>query len=185
MKKFLPYFLFSLCLITLPAAGQQDGATNNNQDEQAEEESNAEETEGPKRFWQASLSGGEYMVALDRISSISMHQYVLDAQLLVTELVIDTNGRALARFYHVTSVAEDVDSAVGQAILSRGADLLDRAGQKAGTDVHNLAQKNYPTTSHAGMIEYRVLHRQDLKAIFNSAKSAWESGKGRKITVRD
>ena len=32
-----------------------------------------DDTEQPNRFWQASLRGGNYMVAIDRISSISRH----------------------------------------------------------------------------------------------------------------
>ncbi|WP_193212461.1 hypothetical protein [Luteolibacter marinus] len=187
MKKSALLHLSALLLVLGPVSAQQTNQNNQNNDQEEEQtddqDSNAEETEINKRFWEASLAGGDYMVALDRISSVSIHQYVLDAQLLVTEVVIDTNGRALARFYHVASVAEDTGSAMGGTIAKRGADLLDRAGQRAQTDVLNLAQKNYPTTSHAGMIEYRVLNRNDVQAIFRSAKGAWESGKGRKITI--
>ena len=168
-----------------PAEGGQDGGNNNaEQSESDDTESKAEESEGPRRFWQASLPGGHYMVAIDRIASISMHQYVLDANLLVDEVVVDTNGRGLARFYYVTSVAEASGSAAAGRVVAKGRELLDRAGQRAGTDFHELAQKNYPTTSHAGMIEYRILDRRDLEELYKSLKNAWETGKGRKLTVK-
>ncbi|TAE78725.1 MAG: hypothetical protein EAZ84_00430 [Verrucomicrobia bacterium] len=86
MKKSLAILAFAALLPVLPATAQ-----NANQDPAAENQT--EESNGPHRFWQASLPGGHYMVAIDRIASISMHQYVLDAQLLVDEVVIDTNGR--------------------------------------------------------------------------------------------
>lgn len=168
-----------------PAEGGQDGDNNNaEQSEGDDKENKPEESDGPRRFWQASLPGGHYMVAIDRIASISMHQYVLDANLLVDEVVVDTNGRGLARFYYVTSVAEASGSAAAGRVVAKGRELLDRAGQRAGTDVHELAQKNYPTTSHAGMIEYRILDRRDLEELYKSLKNAWETGKGRKLTVK-
>lgn len=164
--------------------GQSRGGNNAEQSNDGDEESNTEESDGPRRFWQASLPGGHYMVAIDRIASISMHQYVLDANLLVDEVVVDTNGRGLARFYYVTSVAEDSGSPTAGRVVAKGRELLDRAGQRAGSNVHELAQKNYPTTSHAGMIEYRLLDRRDLEELYRSLRNAWETGKGRRITVR-
>ncbi|WP_265594356.1 hypothetical protein [Haloferula sp. BvORR071] len=183
-------FLLALFLITLPAGAQGQNNNNKNNKEDDEEEvqkdqdSNAEEAPLSKRFWSVVLPGGEYTVGLDRISSVSMHEYVLDSQLVVTEMVIDTNGRALARFYHVRSILESVGSGTAARVADRVKDVVDRAGQRANTDVHNLPLKNYPTTSHAGMIEYRLMNLNDLKAVFNSAQGAWESGQGKKITVK-
>lgn len=154
-------------------------------EDEEEEESNAKEGIGSKRFWQATLPSGDYMVAIDRISSISMHQYVLDGQLVVNEMVVDTNGRAIARFYHVVTTTEAAagSTSAGKAV-ERGRQLLDQAGQRVGTDIHNLAQKNYPTTSHAGMVEYRIINLNDLKALYKSLQSAWESNSGKTITIK-
>lgn len=196
MKKTALLYLFASLFLAVPLHAQTaddvandiEGNTGNNDDSgdeaDDEEESKAEETDAHRRFWQASVPGGHYMVAIDRIASISMHQYVLDAQLLVTEMVIDTNGRGLARFYYVTSVAENSGSATAARVVEKGRDLLDRAGQRAGTNALDLAQKNYPATSHAGMIEYRMMDLRDLNALYKSLQNAWETGKGRKITVK-
>jgi hypothetical protein len=194
MKKTALLYLFATLFLAVPASGQAiddvvddiDGGSQNtdNSADSEDEESKAEESDAHRRFWQASLPGGHYMVAIDRISSISMHQYVLDAQLLVTEMVIDTSGRSLARFYYVTSVAEESGSASAARVVQRGRELLDRAGQRAGTNALDLAQKNYPTTSHAGMVEFRMLDLRDLNALYKSVQNAWETGKGRKITVK-
>jgi hypothetical protein len=197
MKKTALLYLFASLLFALPAAaqgiddvaqdieGSSNRSDNTDEDEDADdEESKAEESDANRRFWQASVPGGHYMVAIDRISSISMHQYVLDAQLLVTEMVIDTSGRSLARFYYVTSVAESSGSATAARVVGKGRELLDRAGQRAGSNALDLAQKNYPTTSHAGMVEYRMLDLRDLNALYKSVQNAWETGKGRRITVK-
>ncbi len=197
MKKPALLCLLAALFLAVPVSAQGiddvaadvDGSSDNssNADEESEdqdEESKAEESDANRRFWQASVPGGHYMVALSSITSISMHQYVLDTQLLVTEMVIDTNGRSLARFYYVTAVAEESGSASAARIVGKGRELLDRAGQRAGTNALDLAQKNYPATSHAGMVEYRMLDLRDLNAIYKSVQSAWETGKGRKITVK-
>lgn len=163
----------------LPTAFSQQGGNDN-------EDGNDNITEAAnnhRRFWEASLPGGHYMVALDRLSNISMHEYVLDGTLLVNEMTIDTNGRSLARFYHIQPVTDAMNGSEVTRVVDKGRQLLDRAGQRAGTDLHNMAQKKYPDTTHAGTIEYRVLDLQDLNALYSSLRRAWESGKGRKITV--
>lgn len=199
MKKTALLLLLTGMVLSVPTAIHAQGNNNNNnngqnqnqnnnrdddEEEEEDEDSNAEESESAKRFWQATLPTGNYMAALDRISSISMHEYVLDGQLLVTEVVVDTSGRALARFYHVASVTEAAGSNTATKLAERGRQLVDQAGERAGTNVHNLAQKNYPTTSHAGMVEYRVLHLNDLKALYKSLQSSWESNRGKTITIR-
>lgn len=195
MKKTALLYLFASLFLAVPAHSQaiddvvddvdrstQSGDEPEEKDE--DQESKAEESDANRRFWQAAIPGGHYMVSLSSITAISMHQYVLDTQLLVTEMVIDTNGRSLARFYYVTSVAEESGSASAARVVQKGRELLDRAGQRAGTNALDLAQKNYPTTSHAGMVEYRLLDLRDLNALYKSVQSAWETGKGRKITVK-
>ncbi|MEK7951285.1 hypothetical protein [Luteolibacter soli] len=188
-KTALLYLLAGLFLaIPTPSYAQKGGGGGDNTEDSQDgddEKSNTEESDDHKRFWQASLPGGHYMVAIDRIASISMHEYLLDEQLIVHEVVVDTNGRGLARFYHVVTVAENSNSATARELVAKGKELLDKAGQKAGTDVKDMVQKNYPTTSHAGMVEYRLMDLRDLNALYKSLKNAWETGKGRKITVKE
>src|SRR5690606_16826001 len=108
------------------------------------ENPNVKDEADQRRFWQANVSGGHYMVALDRLSDISIHEYVLDGNLIVNEVTIDTTGRALARFYHIRPVTDDMDRSEITRVVDRGRELLDRAGQRAGTEIHNMAQKKYP-----------------------------------------
>lgn len=174
-------FLTLGTLLIADASAQQG---NNNNPTNDDENENVQDREDTRRFWQASLPGGHYMVALDRISNISMHQYVLDGTLLVNEVTVDTTGRALGRFYHIQPVTDAAGSNGVARVVDRGRELIERAGQRAGTEVHNMAQKKYPQTTHAGTVEYRILDLRDLDALYASLRTAWERGKGRRLTIK-
>jgi len=139
---------------------------------------------GPSRFWQATLGGGHFMVALDRIASVSRHKYVLDGALIIDEVTVDTSGQALARFYFITPIT---DAAPGNAITGladRGRELIDKASQRTGLDLQNMVVKKYPETSHAKTIEYRILSEAELAALYASVRASWETGRGRKFTAK-
>jgi hypothetical protein len=131
-------------------------------------------------FWQAKLGDkGQYIVALDRITSVSRHQYLLDGALIVDEVTIDSVGQSLARFYHITPISEAIPGNSVAGISKRGAELVDKAAERAGINVQDMVVKKYPETTHARTIEYRVLSEAELTAIFDSAKKAWQSRSGR------
>jgi hypothetical protein len=140
------------------------------------------------RFWQANVGGGQYMVALDRISAISRNKYVLDGAVIVDEVTVDALGQALARFYFITPITDSTTGSAAGAAASRLADrargLVDKGASMAGTEVHNMVVKKYPETTHARTIEFRVLSEQELTGLFNSVRTAWESNRGRKFTVK-
>jgi hypothetical protein len=147
-----------------------------------------DDSQQQNRFWQASVGGGHYMVALDRISAISRHKYLLDGAIIVDEVTVDALGQALARFYFLTPVSSALTgNGLGNAasrIVERGRDIIDNKAADAGTDVHNMVVKKFPETTHAHTIEYRVLSAEELGALYNSVRTAWETGKGRKFTIK-
>lgn len=142
----------------------------------------------PNRFWQASVGGGHYMVALDRISAISRHKYVLNGNLLVDEVTVDALGQSLVRFYHISPLTDALGaSATANAaarVVERGRELVEKAAETVGTGAHNMVVKNYPDTTHARTIEYRVLSETELGALYNSVRTAWETGKGRRFGIK-
>lgn len=168
-----------LLLPTVAAFAQQGGQTPTDND------SPGREIDGPDRFWQADLDGGHYMVALDRITSVSMHEYLLGGNLVVREMTVDTSGKAIARFYHIAPLTDEMKRNGITNLAQRGAELLDRAGQRLGTRAHEMVQKDYPNTTHAGTIEYRIPDLRELDAIYNSLRRAWISGEGRRLTFLD
>lgn len=162
-----------LMLATAPAGMAQ----NNGED-------NTSEANGPRRFWQANLPGGSYMVALDRISSISKHTYVIDGNLRVYEVVIDTNGNSLVRFYYIIPVSEDAESNVAGRITERTKGIIEKVGERTGVDGNTVVAKQYPTTTHAKTVEFRLSDEGDLDQLLNSVRKAWTSGVGKRFTVK-
>ena len=143
------------------------------------------ENTGTRRFWQANLPGGSYMVALDRISSISKHTYVIGGNLRVSEVVIDTNGNSLVRFYYIIPVSENSGSQVASGLTERGKELLDKVGERTGVDGNTMVAKNYPNTTHAKTIEFRLTSEANLNALLNSARTSWIRGRGRQFTIKN
>ena len=170
--------LFS-CLVPVGAQDEIPAA-----DGTTAEKPKAAETPGPGRFWQAKVNGGHFMVALDRIASVSRHKYVLDGAVIVDEVTVDTVGQALARFYFITPISDAAPGTSVAGIANRGRELLEKAGEHAGIDVQNMVIKKYPDTSHAKSIEYRMLSEADLTALYGSVRGAWESGRGRQFTAK-
>ena len=146
------------------------------------EKNKTSESTGPKRFWQASLPGGSYIVALDRITSISQHSYLVDGNISVTEVVIDTSGNSLARFYYLEPVAQNTSN-VGAQLSQRGKDLLNKVGQRTGIDTNSAVIKQYPATTHAKTVEFHITNVSTLDALLNSARGAWINGKGKKFII--
>jgi hypothetical protein len=127
-------------------------------------------------MWICNMPAGAYIVALRSIVSISTQQYLIDGHTQVTELDIDTTGCALARFYYLEpntpTTAPLIGSAVGtaQQLLQQGADATNQ-------DVWQKVVKNYPTTTHAKTIEYRVSDKSTLTAIQTSLQTAWQNNR--------
>jgi hypothetical protein len=148
-----------------------------------------EDSPQSKRFWQATLPGGHYMVALDGITSVSRHRYLLlDGSAMVDEVTIDTAGQALARFYYIAPVTETATGShtgeIAKRITDRAGQLVDKAADTVGTSAHQMVIKKFPETTHARTIEYRLLSAEELTDLYQSVRTSWENDRGRKFTVK-
>lgn len=163
MKKFL---LFPLLAAAFGAA-------------QAQEPTPAPNQRNPFLIWSVTFpNGNEYLVRVDSITSVSLHDYVLDGAVKVTEVNVATNGSELARFYYVETNKPSTPGNVGQSAVNlaeeKAKDLLTRAGQD---DLVTRVVKNYPTTTHAHTVEYRFKNKDDLKKLFDSVSDAFRNRK--------
>jgi len=133
--------------------------------------------------WRCFTNGGVYSVGIDRIVSVSVHEYRVDNVARVTEVNIDTVGNALVRFYYLEPAETDAPGGVGQGALEKireiAEDVIDRSEQ---AQFLERVIKSYPTSTHAHTIEYRVSSRDELKKIFDSADTAYRTR--RPSTVR-
>lgn len=172
MKKLITICSTALILGMSPSLYAQDEDENNN----------VSDSTSTPRFWEANLPGGSYMVSLSRISSISMHTYTVKGA-VVHEVDIETMGAALTRFYAIEALGEG-GSNVGQNVINRAKELAGQAGDKMGVDADITVHKEYPITTHAKTIEFRVVDKADLQEIYKSLSKAWKDNRGRKITIK-
>ena len=138
----------------------------------------------PQGFWQATLPGGNYIVSVERITSVSRHKYLLDGAFIVDEVTIDTIGQALSRFYFIVPVGTTVAPEGIASAIERGKGAIDTIGQRTGTDPATMVVKKYPDTTHARTIEYRIDTEAQLISLFESAREAWESGRGGQFAIQ-
>lgn len=170
--------------LAVSAFAQTDGGGNKTdpKDPNSPNSNQPVDKEARNGYWEANLAGGNYLVALGRISSVSRHKYVLDGALIVDEVTVDTTGQALARFYFITPITATGVGAAASDAAEKALALVEGAAKRTGTDVQDMVMKKYPLTTHAKSIEYRVLSEQQLTALYQSVKTAWVSGKGRVYT---
>ncbi|MGB1889824.1 MAG: hypothetical protein ACPHOK_09465, partial [Akkermansiaceae bacterium] len=167
---FLSFTLFVTAQTTAPRGGQQN-STNQQQEQDEKDKETLEgvnDDENRKRRWECSLPGGEYSVNLGAITSVSKHSYVLDGTLLVTEATVDTTGTALARFYYIEPITKDTTFNALARIQKRAEQLRNRGQSRTGTKADEMAQKSYPTTTHARTIEFRIMNEVELNALYGS-----------------
>ena len=135
----------------------------------------------PTSFWQCTLPGGVYLVALRSIASISTHEYVVDGAARVTEVTVATNSSVEARFYYLEPmVANSSSPLVPTGALS----VLTQHAQDLATthspveDIWQKVVKTYPTTTHAHTVEYRLESKASLQSLYASLQQSWTTGKG-------
>lgn len=179
MKSPVKSTLFT-ALVAFLVLGQLSHA----QETERERQENTDVTTNTKRFWEASLPGGDYMVALDRISAISQHSYIVSKSLVVHEVNIQVVGTGLVRFYTFDVPGETSEANLAKNLINRGKNLVEQGGRRAGVDTNTTVEKEYPITTHAQTIEYKLFDKGDLNQLYGSIKRAWRENRGRKFTVR-
>lgn len=129
-------------------------------------------------MWKCELPGGTYEVALRSIVSVSTHEYLVDNVARVTEVNIDTMGSMVVRFYYLEPNTPTSPLGLGQSTLNKLQELAGEAASRTGQDeVWKKVLKNYPATTHAHTIEYRVDSKESLSKLFKSAEEAWRLSK--------
>jgi hypothetical protein len=132
-------------------------------------------------IWRCVLPGGTYEVNVRSIISVSSHEYIVDAGARVTEVNLDTAGALVARFYFLEPLTPAPSAggpaSFGSATAAKAQSLLTEATTKTGMDAWQKVVKNYPTTTHAHTVEYRLNTKADLTNLFNSLETAFRTGR--------
>lgn len=137
-------------------------------------------------FWRCETPGGVYLVALRNIQSVSSSEYVVDGAARVTEVTVATASSVEARFYFLEPVGANAAMPFGGSAVSQLQTLQQHVQDAATTHgpidpVWEKVIKNYPTTTHAHTVEYRLGTKANLMQIEQSLEQAWTTGKGLRI----
>jgi hypothetical protein len=135
------------------------------------------------KLFRAKLPGGTYEVAIGAIIAVTSHEYLVDGVARVTEVNIDTAGSLLARFYYIEGATPNAPSGIGAATIDAAQRMIKEAADKTGQDVWKKVIKNYPTTTHARTVEYRLESRDQLNQIYASAEAAFRMQKNTSVTI--
>lgn len=133
-------------------------------------------------FWKADLPGGSYVVALGAIEAVSLQRYILDGVARVTEVNVTTASEMKPRFYYIEVLPAPVPQNIPGAQLA--ADRIQSEVQDLsrrtvpGDPIWAKVVKNYPTTTHAGTIEFRLESQAQLQQLYSSLETAWTTGRG-------
>ena len=135
---------------------------------------------GPAGFWKCDLPGGTFLVALRNLQSVSTHEYVVDGAARVTEVTIATASSVEARFYYLEPMTIKTTNGLAPASLQTLQQrVTDLAAQRAPVEpIWEKVVKNYPTTTHAHTVEYRIGPLANLNQIYQSLETAWTTNKG-------
>jgi hypothetical protein len=129
-------------------------------------------------FWRCELPGGSYMVNLAMVASVSSHEYVVDGISRVTELTIGTSGSVVARFYYIELMVPKSPVGFGQSLIDKAQEKLEDASDRTGVEpVWKKVVKNYPTTTHAHTVEYRLDSIDQLGKLQKSIEEAWRNNR--------
>lgn len=132
------------------------------------------EERGQQAHWRAQLPGGSFVVGLASITAVSIHEYVVDGAARVTEANISTTSPLVARFYYIEPLVPQAPLGVGQSTVEHMKEKLQEVQERTGTEeVWQKVVKNYPLTTHAGTVEFRLATREQVQNLFRSAERSW------------
>jgi len=139
-------------------------------------------------IWECKLPTGVFSVDVRTVSSISMHEYLVDGGLKITEVTVSPLGSAIARFYYAEPMTASAPGGIGQSVLDQmqqklkeGADRI--AGTSGNEALLYQVIKKYPEATHAHTVEFRLKSKDQAQKIYESAFNAWRQSKPAKLTV--
>jgi hypothetical protein len=125
-----------------------------------------------------------YEVAANAIISVSSHSYTVDAGARVTEVNVETTGSLLVRFYYLELPSAPIQG-LGAATINKLQSLGTEAADRSVGDAWRKVVKNYPSTTHARTVEYRLSASSQLDEIFKSASTAFRTGRAGSLKISE
>ncbi len=139
-------------------------------------------------FWRLTLPAGKVTLDLTKVTTIAQHEYISDELFRVTELNIATTSDLLIRLYYLEKYIP-LKGASGE-VLKGAADRIQQKAQLVADTtgiepIWRQVHKNYPTTTHARTVEYRLHSKEDLAKIRKHIEAAWLAQQSAEITISE
>lgn len=196
MKRILPALATTLLVwtsFTLSCGAQTTPATGGGAKTPASGNKISDE-ETKDHWWDCTLPGGNYCISIGKITSVSMHQYIVKAPTQsptavplpsrVYEVNVATDAALVTRFYYIEAATDGGIANTVKTGLDRLNDVANQAAERTGSVKYWLqVQKDYPTTTHAHTVEYRLDSLDDLNRLYGSVKRCWLVGRGARFTI--
>jgi hypothetical protein len=136
-------------------------------------------------LWTCKMPGGTYEVALRAVISVSSHEYTVDNAARVTEVNVDTTGNLLVRFYYLEPQIPQSPMGLGQSTMNKLDEMVTEAAARTGQEeIWKKVVKSYPATTHSRTVEYRVSSKEELNKIYESAATAFRTGKTATVSIQ-
>ena len=170
--KSLPIILsFALCLCLSPTLPAQTNSPTDSSEKLLD-------------FWEFLHPGGTALVSLAEITAIDVHSYLIEGGFRVWELNVCDKSAFALRIYSVEKL-EATDSVASLKSASRKAEeTAEKAAEKLGAeDPWQKVVKDYPTTTHAKTVEFRVDKKETVLEIYKHVRQSWVTKRGGRFTV--
>ncbi len=170
--KPLPLLLSSaLCLFLVPALPAQTNSPTDSSEKLLD-------------FWEFLHPGGTALVSLAEITAIDVHSYLIEGGFRVWELNVCDKSSFALRIYSVEKL-EPSDAVAGIKSATRKAE---EAAEKIASKITDdepwkKVVKDYPTTTHAKTVEFRVDKKETVLEIYKHVRQSWVSKRGGRFTV--
>ena len=128
--------------------------------------------------WRCYLPGGTFVVKVNAITSVSSHEYLVNGVARVTEVTVATTASVVARFYYLEPLKPKAPMGIGQSTLDKVQEKIkegvERVGQEVAEDaIWKKVTKDYPATTHAHTVEYRLESKEDLERLYKSVEKSF------------
>jgi len=123
--------------------------------------------------WLADLPGGKFRVKLSFITSVSIHEYLVDSTARVIEVNVGTMGSEYVRFYAIEPNIPDAPGGIGQSTVNFIKEKTEEVADRLDADAWRKVVKNYPTTTHAHTVEFRLASKGQVVQLFDHVEHAW------------
>ncbi|MDF1850563.1 MAG: hypothetical protein P1U85_07015 [Verrucomicrobiales bacterium] len=117
-------------------------------------------------IWRAKVDGAVVAVPLRSVEYYGVQVYDTDSQTRVHELTICTKSQSLVRIYYILPLGT-TNERLGQA-----AERLRNVAQGGTRQEWVYPIKQYPTTTHTHMVEYRVKSKENVQQLYDSLETA-------------